>query len=571
MIRKHIEKEEIVALLTQDSYYRKLGKWPLLGIKFKEPRSIEITTPYFTTRDKYWSLINVRFKTFQMVIEEQHPHCTELLTKFDGHIVAAGGAVCKSIIRNQHNNSYDKHHPNDIDIFFYNLTIEEANKLRTEIIRFLIAKWNTDKIIVTRNEFVTTIYVTVTNQYGDDDIYMYQLIHRIYPDISAIIGGFDLSICMVAYDGKEIYATPLGAWSIKNQSLLIDTTRRSTSFEHRICKYFNYGINIIFPGLLQTTIDDHIITPCKQSQNYREVYQRLEELALVYNYRILSIDMINNHKNELLFNDQQQKENILPFLHINDGCNHLRRDEVDFGYDSYESVKINISSYKQNEARYINKISDYFHNVDMEYIPQQNATRLRLGNLAAVVSVLNGDVEDEINNPNIQFNEEVLEQYRNTAEKARVHFGNDFIYEECNEEKFRYLDNCRLAKCFGYLSNEVKEIRETERYEEYVDKMIDIMKSNFEICFNNLKGIKWITKNPGRQWTASINPIFADPREWYGKHYLPVVTGIPIEIETCLRLARLRSVFNVLPKDLFDLLLNYIAKSYADDACQYIL
>lgn len=561
MIDKNIEREEIIALLTQDSYYRKFGNWALLTNKdiVDGNRTVKITSPYFIVRDKYWSLVNVSFDKFQSIIEENHPHCTKLLTKFSGHIVAAGGAVCKSIIRNQQNDNYTTHHPNDIDIFFYNLTIEEANGIRIEIIKFLIAKWNTDRIIVTRNKFVTTIYVTVTTQYGYNNTYIYQLIHRIYPNISAIIGGFDLSICMVAYDGKEIYATPLGAWSIINQSILIDLQRRSTSFEHRICKYFNYGINIIFPGLLQKTIYDCIVNP-KKSRNYQEVYEKIKELASTYNYHVIDINMINNHKNELLFSDQQQKENILPFLHINDGCNQLRKsDDVGFDHYSYNEIKINIMSYDQKETRYTNKISDYFHKIDTRYIPQQNATRLRLNNLAAVVSVLGDNIEDEVNKPNIQFNEEVIEQYRQNANKAR--------YKDEDE----YLDNCRLTKFFGKLVSEVREIRNSEQYEKYVDRMIDIMKENFKICSNNLVGIKWITKNPGRQWTASINPIFEDPRNWYGKHYLPVVTGIPIEIETCLRLAQLRSIWSLLPKDLFDLLLSYIAKNYADDAWQYIL
>jgi len=42
--------------------------------------------------------------------------------------------------------------------------------------------------------------------------------------------GFYLSICIVAYDVEQIYDTPLGAWSTKNDSIIIDTKIRSTSF-----------------------------------------------------------------------------------------------------------------------------------------------------------------------------------------------------------------------------------------------------------------------------------------------------------------------------------------------------
>lgn len=96
------------------------------------------------------------------------------------------------------------------------------------------------------------------------------------------------------------------------------------------------------------------------------------------------------------------------------------------------------------------------------------------------------------------------------------------------------------------------------------------MTENAKIQQNNLIGIKWITENPGRQWTSSINPIIEDPRNWYGKHYIPVKTGIPTEIESCLRLARLRSIWNLLPDDIFNVILLYIMKNYADEAWKYI-
>ena len=97
----------------------------------------------------------------------------------------------------------------DIDLFFYDLSVEEADKMRSEAIEFLIKEWkeNTESINyhIKRNEYTTTLYVTSQ----ENEIFEYQFIHRIYPNMSSIVGGFDLSICMVAYDGEQIYATPL--------------------------------------------------------------------------------------------------------------------------------------------------------------------------------------------------------------------------------------------------------------------------------------------------------------------------------------------------------------------------
>lgn len=127
-----------------------------------------------------------------------------------------------------------------------------------------------------------------------------------------------------------------------------------------------------------------------------------------------------------------------------------------------------------------------------------------------------------------------------------------------------------MTKCFGKLTPEVIKIKDTGEYFQYRDVMIETMRGNAEICREKLTGIKWITENPGRQWTSSINPIVADPRDWYGQHYIPVLTGIPESIESCLRLARLRSMWSLLPNEIFDHILKCIAKKYADEAWVYL-
>jgi hypothetical protein len=66
------------------------------------------------------------------------------------------------------------------------------------------------------------------------------------------------------------------------------------------------------------------------------------------------------------------------------------------------------------------------------------------------------------------------------------------------------------------------------------------IKANAEIAKKNLAGIKWILRNPGTQWTSSINPIIGNPREWYGEQYYRSWRIGAEEIETTLRLIRLR-------------------------------
>lgn len=225
-------------------------------------------------------LINNSLEKFETDINKKHPFTKELLIKFNGHIVACGGAVTKNLISNNYNNYVQHHNPNseDIDIFFYNLNNEDASKLRIEIIEFLVNKWKNDnekvKITILRNEFVTTIYFIIKKDEYSREIYSYQLIHRIYPNISSIIGGFDINVCMIAYDGNEVYTTPLGNWALKNHTVIIDTKRRSTSFEYRLCKYYDYGFNILFPGLTQEIINNLVIKPCRPLSDEKRINNR---------------------------------------------------------------------------------------------------------------------------------------------------------------------------------------------------------------------------------------------------------------------------------------------------------
>ena len=225
----------------------------------------------------------------------------------------------------------------------------------------------------------------------------------------------------------------------------------------------------------------------------------------------------------------------------------------------------------------LNKISDYHNDAGMyfKYFIPVNTTKLRLGNLKAVSSLLiidyyeqNTDINDvlinDINNPNLQLNEKSIQNYKNKVE---------FVKSMLNSRDNFNADFYMSMKCFGHLANEVLKIKDVNEYDYYRDIMITTMIDNAKICEKKLIGIKWITENPGRQWTSSINPIVADPREWYGENYIPVITGIPINIESILRLIRLprtESYWSYLPTEIFDLILFYISKNYADEAWQHI-
>lgn len=543
---KIITREEIITVLTQDAYYRKLMSWPLLNGKklLKKNKEIKVED-CFSLLHPYTESKRVAMNKFKIDLNKKHPFIDELLLKFKDHLVACGGAICKSIIGWQYSMK------EDIDLFFYNLSVEEADRLRIEVIEFLITEHKGNKIYITRNEFVTTIHI-----HGERK-YKYQLIHRIYPNIAAILGGFDIGACMVAYDGEKLYTTPLGSWSIKNRAIIVDLKRRSTSFEYRLRKYFHYGFTIIFPGLLAETVKTLILDPCNKGV---ELLAKLNQLIEEYDYRFngdLNKYLRKRGKeNDPIYRDMQIQHNILPFLYLTDGNNRYRQNN-ETCYFSNNEIFITTVPYnrEQIEDRYIKKISDYDHgDFHPKRLPYINATRLRLGNLSAVTSIIevndkfHQQLIDDINDPDLKFGEDMIEHSRLIAER-------EGFYD--------------LSRVFGKLTPEFINSG-YQNFDKYCEQMINDTKENYQICYNNLVGIKWLTQDPGRQWTASINPIIEDPRTWYGKHYIPVVTGILEEISITLQLARLRSIWTCLPDDIFNYIMMIILKDYADQAWQYI-
>jgi hypothetical protein len=80
-------------------------------------------------------------------------------------------------------------------------------------------------------------------------------------------------------------------------------------------------------------------------------------------------------------------------------------------------------------------------------------------------------------------------------------------------------------------------------------------------AMEKLQGVKWIIRNPGSQWTSSINPIVEHPQDWYGKYYRSFRIG-NVELETTMRLIRScpGNVWSkgVMPRDVFNIILRLI-------------
>jgi len=143
------------------------------------------------------------------------------------NIIIAGGYICNKLIFRNTDTC-------DVDIFIYGLSNHKA----TNKIHYILKLFNIQTIY--RSKY--SINFTYRNR-------KIQIILRLYKTFSSVLHGFDLGSSAVGYNGHDIYFTSLSKFSYEHGLNIVDTTRRSTTYEKRLIKYFNRGFDIVVPNL----------------------------------------------------------------------------------------------------------------------------------------------------------------------------------------------------------------------------------------------------------------------------------------------------------------------------------
>jgi hypothetical protein len=158
------------------------------------------------------------------------------------NLLVAGGAVGESILPSCGRLS------SDVDFFIYGLDQTQAvvrvREWLKDVLQNIAAATNQKKhyygdIEIVRNNNTLTVKV--------DNERIYQVIFRLYTSKSEILHGFDLGSSAIGFDGSEVYFTSLGRYSYERSCNIVDVTRRSTTYESRLKKYFKRGFAIVMP------------------------------------------------------------------------------------------------------------------------------------------------------------------------------------------------------------------------------------------------------------------------------------------------------------------------------------
>lgn len=188
----------------------------------------------------------------------------------------------------------------DVDLFIYGLNEEEAvEKIKT------VERAVRDSILSETTTIRTKNAITIVSEYPTRHI---QIVLRLYKNISEILTGFDVDCSCVAYDGKQVWATPRSMAAYMTQLNSIDLTRRSPSYENRLSKYSHRGFEVLWPVLDRSRIDPTI---------YERSFSRVLGLA-----RLLVLEKLPHPSDRDNYLVKRREERGRPALNWNSRYRH---------------------------------------------------------------------------------------------------------------------------------------------------------------------------------------------------------------------------------------------------------
>lgn len=138
----------------------------------------------------------------------------------------------------------------DLDFFIYGLeTDSQFYAVVERTMSALVESQRPRKYQIIR----TDRYIQYQLLYGAG--HRIQFILRHYATPSEVLHSFDIGSSAVGFDGRQVWATSLGKFSLSTGCNIVNLDRYSASFEHRLAKYFHRGFGLILPQLRPDTLD----------------------------------------------------------------------------------------------------------------------------------------------------------------------------------------------------------------------------------------------------------------------------------------------------------------------------
>lgn len=477
-----MSREELLTVLEIDKLARQGTNQILYGLEnidFKNDWDYTFPT-IFSPYAKKSSVIS-DLALFNTIFSQKYE---ALLSKVDyTNVIIAGGAIGSTLCQQDLGN--------DIDIFLYGLTPEQATEKTIELIQQIygsyesavVEQYTDDEDIsdsklesikanlrtkhtmnnVRNKNCITLQFEPVPKAKKDknqdkEDLLprlgtsTIQIILRLYKSIQEILYGFDLGSSMIGYDGNNLYFSALGKFAYEYSANIVDPSRRSTTYEQRLYKYYRRGFHIILPEFnitkLRTEYLKYNLDEVCQLPYFPFTYRNLKGNK-IYLYRLLT-------KQGKEKSDYQDYVNEYKIFYLN--LKNLVKNEDNYYYYS-DQMNFDIISTPPYISR--SRIIDFYDVLEKKISRGANLNLNILSNyFSEPVNVLNAILT------------------RNATQNA------DELNARIEQEKQLILSRYDSISQTPYLS--------------------------------------WVTQNPGSQISGSFNPIISNSKDWYGIYYQPV-------------------------------------------------
>jgi hypothetical protein len=481
--------ESVTKVENQHRHAKNIGYEGLISLEDSIPPSGEYKFRVPTVVPRGWKpkFPVIDQKTYIEIINTEYPYIRDVFKECKNVILAGGAAAFPLTHRN--------YKTGDVDLFIYGIDPTDMKSLWnvinniTRIIRRYCLSPDTPYKCI--SESMTPGLITMIARSADPTPtywrnagrnarlaspvnHKIQIILRAFPSPSSIVHGFDVASSRVLYNGNECYTSGLARYAFNFGVNLVDPSCRSTTYEHRLGKYFDRGFGIALPNLKPESL---------------------------ISGKPLKLPHIEIHPKEVVGNL------IIGTIKVgNSGVGETHLSDYDINHNSDD-----ILSYDEVKAEYFR---NYFNNMWQV---------VKKSNKLCVYGISSSIGDDPLNftyqrGPQLEdlFDIKTFEEYITISSKKIMN-----TYGRVNG---------RILKKFGVPNEKIKEFaaRVFEASVEVHASKINVLpaaKSLISAAIDNYNFIKakgidwWIVSDPSRQYTVSLNPLIENPEDWYGKEF----------------------------------------------------
>jgi hypothetical protein len=410
---------------------------------------------------------------YDAIFEEQWQGVADMLRRLNQHgrhFVVAGGAAA---------GPFSGKSGNDLDIFIVGANPDSKQGLTDMLDRVAgeigsltigsgkYADCAIEERVLTPGVFTSQVYEDIDGGWHAAGK-KYQVMLRVYKTVAAVLHGFDVPSCSVAYDGTTTVMTLEGCFCQHNLVNIVAPERRSPSYELRLKKYFDRGYALVLPRL----------NPRAFCLGKGVVKLGLEPYPITLEYTSW-------------------------FLHRAVGTIKAASDAPESDYDYFTAVELNLNldkSHLRNIAALRHKDPRKYTSVHNSELESQSFGGVSIGTYAANPTTI-GEL---LRSDEMALAFDIMSMHTSIMSPRRLILTLGVTVEEV----------VKLAGAVVRLlasSNQNVSIR--QELSRFITPIIEEYDRVRDTPFT-----WWITQEPEKQHTSSHHPLPATDAEWYGPH-----------------------------------------------------